>query len=114
VQHGAGLTRESGDAALQETVVTGDFGALDPRMAALCRYAVKLTLAPQRMMRSDIEELRVTGFDDRSIVDTNQVVSYYNYVNRVADGLGVELEDYWPEAALKPRAYRLASWNEHG
>lgn len=113
MQHGAGLTRESGNAALQEAVASGDFGALDARMAALCRYAVKLTLAPQKMMRGDIEELRGTGFDDRSIVDANQVVSYYNYVNRVADGLGVELEDYWPEAARRPRAYRLASRIEH-
>ena len=45
------------------------------------------------MTRADVEALRTVGLDDRAIVDANQVVSYYNYVNRVADGLGVELED---------------------
>ena len=109
MQHGAGLARESGNAALQEAVASGDFEALDPRMAALCRYAVKLTLSPQRMARKDVEELRGTGLDDRAIVDANQVVSYYNYVNRVADGLGVELEDYWPETAREAREYSLVS-----
>ena len=48
------------------------------------------------MNRSDIEPLRTVGLDDRAIVDANQVVSYYNYVNRVADGLGVELENEPP------------------
>jgi alkylhydroperoxidase family enzyme len=60
------------------------------------------------MQRGEIDELRQVGFDDRAIVDANQVVSYYNYVNRVADGLGVELEDGWPEEARRPRSYPLA------
>lgn len=108
VQHGAALARESGDTALAETVASGRFEQLDQRMAALCRYAVKLTLTPHEMQRGDIDELRRVGFDDRAIVDANQVVSYYNYVNRVADGLGVELEDSWPEEARRPRSYPLA------
>ena len=45
------------------------------------------------MSRADVEALRAVGLDDRAIVDANQVVVYYKYVNRVADGLGVELED---------------------
>ena len=43
------------------------------------------------------------------IVDANQVVSYFNYVNRVADGLGIELEESWPERIRRPRSYPLAS-----
>ena len=70
---------------------------------------MRLTLSPQRMTHSDIEELRAAGFDDRTIVDANQVVSYYNYVNRVADGLGVELEDHWPESARKAHEYSLVA-----
>ncbi len=66
-------------------------------MAALCRYALKLTQAPSEMEAADVEQLRAGGFDDRAIVDSNQVASYFNYVNRVADGLGVELEEHWPE-----------------
>ncbi len=77
-------------------------------MGALCRYAVKLTTAPHAMEHGDIEELRNTGLDDRGIVDANQVVSYFNYVNRVADGLGIELEEHWPEEVRKPRSYPLA------
>jgi hypothetical protein len=39
--------------------------------------------------------LRSSGFDETAILDLCQVVSYYNYVNRLADGLGVELEKFW-------------------
>jgi uncharacterized peroxidase-related enzyme len=109
VQHGAALARESGDTSLAETVASGRFEQLDERMAALCRYAVKLTTTPHAMKRRDVEDLRDSGLDDRGIVDANQVVSYFNYVNRVADGLGVELEEDWPEDARRPRSYPLAS-----
>ncbi|HJM96281.1 MAG TPA: peroxidase-related enzyme, partial [Candidatus Marinimicrobia bacterium] len=34
-------------------------------------------------------------YNDRAILDINQITSYYAYVNRIADGLGVELEDFW-------------------
>lgn len=109
VQHGAALARESGDASLQETVASGRFQHLDERMAALCRYAVKLTKSPHAMERVDIEDLHDAGLDDRGIVDANQVVSYFNYVNRVADGLGIELEDTWPEEVRRARPYPLAT-----
>jgi uncharacterized protein YciW len=49
--------------------------------------------------------MRAAGLSDRDIVDANQVVAYYNYVNRVADGLGVELEPRWPSDARRPRTY---------
>jgi uncharacterized peroxidase-related enzyme len=61
----------------------------------LCRYAIKLTRDPQAMVESDLAPLRASGLTDRDIVDLNQVASYFNYVNRVADGLGVELEARW-------------------
>ena len=41
--------------------------------------------------------LRACGFSDRAILDIAQVVAYYAYVNRIADGLGVTLESYWAE-----------------
>ena len=44
------------------------------------------------MCEADVTALRSAGFDDRAIVDANQVASYFNYVNRIADGLGVQLE----------------------
>lgn len=61
-------------------------------MAALCTYAEKLTRLPSAVTEEDLDPLRRLGLDDRAIVDANQVVAYFNYVNRVAEGLGVELE----------------------
>ena len=55
-------------------------------------YAHKLTLAPATVDKSDVQRLRDTGFDDTAILDINQVAAYYAFVNRLADGLGVELE----------------------
>ncbi len=76
-------------------------------MASLCRYALKLTITPSEMTASDVEALRDAGFDDRGVVDANQVVSYFNYVNRVVDGLGVELEESWAPYLRIKRHYNL-------
>lgn len=56
------------------------------------QYAKKLTLHHRDMLESDIEELRKVGFDDGKILEVNQVVSYFNYVNRTVLGLGVNTE----------------------
>ena len=76
------------------TAIEEDYRAADlsPRERAILDYAVKLTLRPSEMQRSDIERLRGAGLSDGEILDVCQVTSYYNYVNRLADGLGVELE----------------------
>jgi len=62
---------------------------------AMLDYAAKLTKRPADMIEGDIERLRSAGFKDRAILDINQIVAYFAYVNRVADGLGVDLEDVW-------------------
>ncbi len=59
---------------------------------ALLRYAEKLTQAPQEISASDIDALRQEGFDDRAIHDACAITAYFAFVNRMADGLGVELE----------------------
>lgn len=59
-------------------------------------YAAKLTREPWTMERGDVEALREVGFSDSAILDINQVTGYYAFVNRLADGLGVELES-WKE-----------------
>ena len=59
-------------------------------------YAVKLTSTPQSIDRRDVEELREAEFSDRDILDICEVVAYYAYVNRIADGLGVTLETWLP------------------
>jgi uncharacterized peroxidase-related enzyme len=60
---------------------------------AMLDYSYKLTLFPWDMEKSDVDDLKKAGFFDREILDINQIVSYYAYVNRLADGLGVELEN---------------------
>jgi uncharacterized peroxidase-related enzyme len=62
---------------------------------AMLDYSAKLTRTPTEMSESDIEGLGQAGFDERAILDIAQVVAYFAYVNRIADGLGVKLEDYW-------------------
>ena len=56
-------------------------------------YAQKLTLTPKDVTEADVEVLRVQGFDDRAIHDICAITAYFAFVNRMADGLGLELED---------------------
>ncbi len=58
-------------------------------------FVDKLTRTPGEMEPSDVESLRRAGFEDRAIHDLVLVASYYAFVNRVADGLGVDLEPGW-------------------
>ncbi|MCG8423016.1 MAG: peroxidase [Proteobacteria bacterium] len=67
---------------------------LEPRERALLDYAAKLTRKPGAMREADLIPLRDAGLSDRDILDANQVVAYFAYVNRVADGLGVALEEH--------------------
>ena len=68
---------------------------ISSKQMAMLNYAAKLTERPEDVFARDIDLLREVGFKDRSILDINQIVAYYAYVNRIADGLGVELEDFW-------------------
>ncbi len=65
------------------------------RSRAMVDYALKLTDAPAEMERADVDRLREAGLDDRAILDLNMIAAYFAFVNRIADGLGVPLEDYW-------------------
>ena len=69
---------------------------LEGAEAALCEFAEKLTLSPSKMQPADLDVLRAAGFDDRGIHDAVQVISYFNYINRIADALGTELEPEMP------------------
>ena len=72
---------------------------LSPRERALCEFAVKLTHLAAEISQDDIDALHAQGLDDTAISDAIQVVSYFNYVTRVADGVGIEEEPEW--ASLK-------------
>ena len=99
--HGAGLRRiltaKKVDEATQDALI--DALGLDYRQAdlsepdrAMLDYVAKLTLRPSEMAADDVEGLRRRGFDDRAIHDICAIAAYFAFVNRIADGLGVELE----------------------
>lgn len=75
--------------------IEADFedAGLDARRLAMLRYAVKLTVSPRAMQRRDVDRLRAVGFTDRDVLELCEVVAYYAYANRIADGLGVALEE---------------------
>lgn len=52
-------------------------------------YVAKITLKPAQICEEDIDALREHGFDDMAILQINLIASWFNYINRVADGLGV-------------------------
>ena len=65
----------------------------EPRKTML-NFAVKLTNAPKNIELQDIYKLREVNFSDRDILDIVEVTAYYAYANRLADGLGVAIEDW--------------------
>ena len=65
---------------------------LDDADRAMLTYVDKLTRTPASVGKGDVVLLRDAGFSDSAILDICQVAAYYAFVNRVADGLGVELE----------------------
>jgi uncharacterized peroxidase-related enzyme len=56
---------------------------------AMLDYAVKLTRHAWKVTPEDLDRLRAAGFDDRGILQINLIASWFNFINRVADGLGV-------------------------
>jgi len=75
--------------ALQADDLPASLSAADRRMLD---YALKLTRTPSAITREDVAELRAVGFDDPAIHDIVQITGYFNLYNRLALGLGVELE----------------------
>ncbi len=65
---------------------------LDPVDRALLQYAVQLTQNPDKIQQADIERLRQVGLNDLAIHDLCAVTAYFAFANRIADGLGIELE----------------------
>jgi uncharacterized peroxidase-related enzyme len=62
---------------------------LDDADRAMLDYAAKLTRHAWKVTPEDLDRLRSHGFDDRAILQINLIASWFNYINRVADGLGV-------------------------
>lgn len=98
VHHGRGLRRllknDELFAAIESDWRTAPVS--DARRAML-DYSIKLTHTPGDMTADDVGALRSAGFTDRDVLDIVEVVGYYAYVNRIADGLGVQIESWVPE-----------------
>jgi uncharacterized peroxidase-related enzyme len=93
--HGAGLRKLTGDEALVAKLLENWREAeISGADRAMLDYVEKLTLTPWKMARDDVEALRAAGFGDAAVLDINQVTGYYAFVNRLAEGLGVELEPF--------------------
>ena len=68
---------------------------------AICNFAKKLTETPNLVDRQDIELLKSYDFSDKDISQIVQIIAYFNYINRVADGLGLEPEDFIDKKGYK-------------
>jgi len=64
----------------------------------MLHYVDKLTRTPADVTRADVDALRAAGFADADVLAICEVAAYYAYVNRIADGLGVELEPWFEDA----------------
>jgi uncharacterized peroxidase-related enzyme len=73
-------------AALRRDYTKADLSEQD---RAMLDYTAKLTSQAWKVTPEDLDRLRAVGFDDRGILQINLIASWFNYINRVADGLGV-------------------------
>ncbi len=98
--HGALLRQHSDDAELASHVMH-DFSQadLDPQTKGMLKYAAKLTKNPTSMQNSDVEGLRELGLSDEQILSVVLITCNFNFMTRLADGLGVEVDAGRQEAA---------------
>jgi len=94
VHHAAALRHHEPDGRVVDRLGKGEIpDDLPPRLRAILAYGRKLTKASFAIDDADIQTLRKAGLDDETILSTNLVAAYYNLVNRLVDGLGVDLDD---------------------
>ena len=82
---------------------------ISPAERAMLDYAVQLTEDATRISRDDVDGLRAHGFDDRGILQIALIASWFNYINRVADALGVGRDDHAGHALPIPAS---AAWSQ--
>ena len=89
--HAEALRHYLDDEETLDLLMTADgLEDLEPRLSNVVRHADKLTSAPSAMTESDLGELRAVGLSDKDILDLTLIVGYFNFVNRIALGLGVD------------------------
>ena len=95
VQHHAESLRHylDDEETLKMLMAADGLETLEPRLSNIVRHAEKLTDVPGAMTESDLGELRAVGLSDKDILDLTLIVGYFNFVNRIAVGLGVEFSE---------------------
>ena len=94
--HAHDLRSEVDDEAWVELIKSDWRSAvLTTKDRAILEFAEKLTLTPQQMGQADVDFLKAEGLDDRAVHDLSQVISYFNYINRIADSLGTDPEEFF-------------------
>ena len=98
VHHRRSLRRLLRDDELADAIAADwESADISEKRKAMLRYAVKLTRTPAEMTEADVVELNRHGFSDTDVLHIVEVTAYYAYANRIADGLGIPLEDWIPE-----------------
>ena len=102
--HAEFLRRVTLDESLSNTIKE-DYTKADlaPDERVMLDYVAKITLKPARICEDDITALRDVGFDDEAILQINLIASWFNYINRVADGLGVARKSNNADTVLADR-----------
>ncbi len=75
-----------------------EVAGLTARQRALCTVAEKLSATPTRMVEADWQPLRDLGFDDIGLLEVAHIVGIFNYLTRLADGFGLQLDSFTREA----------------
>ena len=89
------MRAEDGDPAIVEAVTHRrwrELSTLSCRQRALCTVAEKLSATPTRMVEADWQPLRDLGFDDLALLEVGHIVGIFNYLTRLADGFGLQLD----------------------
>ena len=99
--HGEDLREQVNEDQLVRQIKTDFHSAnLDATTRAILEFAEKVTLAAYTVQPSDLDILRSHGLDDETIFDIVEIVGFFNSINRIADALGIELEDFLDTADL--------------
>jgi uncharacterized peroxidase-related enzyme len=108
---------EGGTAELVSAIKAGAWRAvprLSERERALCTVAEKLSATPTRMVEEDWQPLRDIGFDDEACLEVGHVVGIFNYLTRLADGFGLQLDAGTKEASETGMALQRPEGGTHG
>jgi uncharacterized peroxidase-related enzyme len=94
VHHGEALRAATKDDHLVYHLERAAAGAdLDAQDRAMLAFARKLNFEPGRIAQEDVDALHSSGFDDRGVVDIVLIVSLFNFLNRIVDGVGIRAEE---------------------